>query len=308
MAVDWQQLRREHLGEANLAFLPPSLKLPILPAAVQEFNRLADDPHASLTDLGRVVESDCGLTAQLLRLVNSSALGLRKKASSAQQAIAVLGVRAVRLHLLSAGVQLAMQTHKSKLINMVTFWHTNLERALVARQVAQLLGVDENLAFSASLLHDFLLPVLTNELFDDYLRYSETPESVRRALVDFENETFGWDHARAAAHVLLAWGLPDDLVCAVMLHHQGLALLCSPELGRTAATAVAIAALIPDALHQSRKGLEQLLWLHQNWDEFDLREIADQADQQLHALSPSAGQHFGLRRRLDKFNLSLIER
>uniref|UniRef100_A0A7C4LNT6 HDOD domain-containing protein n=1 Tax=Schlesneria paludicola TaxID=360056 RepID=A0A7C4LNT6_9PLAN len=308
MSVDWKRLRCEHLGEAHPRLLPPSLKLPILPAAVQEFNRLADDPEASLVDLGRVVESDCGLTAQLLRMVNSAALGLKKKASSAQQAIAVLGVRSVRLHLLAAGMQLAMKTHKSKLINMTAFWHTNLERAFVARQVAELLGADENLAFSASLLHDFLLPMLTNELFDDYLRFSETPEDVRRPLVDFEAETFGWDHARASAHVLLAWGLPDDLVCAVLWHHRGLQLLSDVELGRTAAAAVAVAGLVPDPLRQARGGLKHLLWLHEHWPEFDLPRIAEYAAQQLHFLSPAAGQHFTLQRRLEKYTAGLAEK
>lgn len=159
---------------------------------------------------------------------------------------------------------------------------------------------ETDVAFSGSMLQDFLLPVLSNELFDHYLKFAETPEKVRGPLVDFEQSAFGWNHCLATAQVMLSWQFPDDLICAVLLHHGGLAILSDPELGRTAIAAVAVAALMPDPLRQSGDGLSQLQQLQELWPEFDLPAIADSVAAQFAEMAPAAGRHITLQRRLEK--------
>jgi len=300
MSVNWTELRRDLLGEYQADVPPPKIKLPMLPTAVLEFSRKAEDPTATAAELGRIIETDSGLTAELLRYVNSAATGLRTKASTAQQAIVFLGLRLVTLYLLTAGVQRAMKSCRSKLINLQVFWHANLERALFARQVAELLKADGDLAFAGSMLHDFMLPALANERFNDYLRFTRLQESQRRPLVDFERSTFGWDHCSATAQILLAWQFPDELVCATLLHHGGLTVLKDEELGATAVAAIAVAALVPDVLRQSPNGLQQLQQLEAIWPGFDLHAMAAAAADQLIAISPTAREHATLLRRLEK--------
>jgi len=298
MPVNWAELRRALMGERTTV-LPPGVALPRLPDVAVTFARRADDPQVSTAQLGRIIEADAGLTTELLRYVNSSAEP-RDRVRTAQQAITRLSVRASNLFLLSISAQHALKAQKSRLINLQRFWLANLERALVAKHVATLLRTDPDIAFAGSMLSDSLLPVFTDALFSEYLKYAETPERVCRPLVDFERETFGWDHAVATAEALASWRFPDELVCAVLLHHGGLALLSDPDLGRTSVAAVAVAALLPDALRQSRDGLEQLQKLEALWPAFDLAEIADRVAAQFVDLSPHAGQHFTLQRRLEK--------
>ena len=114
------------------------------------------DPNFGPKELGTIVERDSGLTCELMKLVNSSAIGLRTKASSAKQAIALLGVKQTRNFLLTTGVKKTMQSSPSKLINFRSFWTQNLERGLFASKVARLLGTDADLAYSGAMLQDFL--------------------------------------------------------------------------------------------------------------------------------------------------------
>src|SRR5262249_54980139 len=116
-AVNWTKLRHSLIGDRNASVLPPNIPLPMLPQVVLEFSRKAEDPEAGPCELGRIIESDSGLTCELLKYVNSSKFGLKVKASSAQQAITKLGIRASKLFLLTTGVQHAMRSCKSKLIN-----------------------------------------------------------------------------------------------------------------------------------------------------------------------------------------------
>jgi HD-like signal output (HDOD) protein len=298
--MHWSELRLRCLPPAQPQVVPPEIKLPVLPTVVMQFAKLADDPDAAPKDLGQLIETDSTLTCELLRYANSAAFAARNKLSTAQQAIARIGIRAAKMFLLSAGVQQTIRASKSKLINIQNFWLTNLERALLAREIARKLRADADLAYSASLLQDFLLPVLGNELFDTYFPYLQQPEGSRTALIQWEQNRHGWDHPLATAQVLHAWGFPDDLVCCVRLHHEGLRALESPEFGKTAVAAVAIAALIPDPLRQTPDGFEQLLSLDGIWPQFHLAELASTVADELKEITPLAGQHATLSRRLEK--------
>lgn len=304
--VDWTKLRKELIGEGKKSPLPPQIKLPMLPKAVMEFSQKSEDPKATPKELSKIIETDAGISCELLRMVNSSALGLRRKVSSIQQTITLMGIRSTKLFLITTGLKQAMSTNDSKLINLPNFWSTNLERALMAREVARLMKVDPDIAFSAAMLQDFLLPILSKELFDLYLQFTINQDSNPCLINEYERRHFSWDHCEAAANVMLDWSFPDELICTVYLHHEGLKLLTHPELSKTTAAAVAVASLIPDPLRQDPNGLNQLIQLHEAWEEFNLFDMAEQIDTELREESTAASNYLSLKNRLEK-HAALIE-
>ncbi|WP_298866179.1 HDOD domain-containing protein [uncultured Gimesia sp.] len=298
--TDWIKLRKNLIGDGKQSPLPSQIKLPMLPKAVMEFSQKAEDPKSTPKVLSKIIETDAGISCELLRMVNSSTFALRRKVSSIQQTITLLGIRSTKLFLVTTGLKQAMSTSDSKLINLPNFWSTNLERALMARKIAQLMKVDPDVAFSAAMLQDFLLPVLSKELFDFYLQFTINQDSNPYLLKEYERQQFNWDHCAAAANVMLDWSFPDELICCVYLHHEGLKLLTDPELGKTPAAAVAVASLIPDPLRQDPDGLNQLLTLNEAWPEFNLFEFAEQIDIELREESTAARNYLSLKNRLEK--------
>ena len=202
--------------------------------------------------------------------------------------------------LLAAAVQQTMKASRSKLLNIQNLWVTNLERALLAREIARKLKADADLAYCASLLQDCLLPVLSNEMADFYLSYLSQDDGQRIGLVEFEQQHLGWDHTIATAQLLDVWGFSADLICCVRLHHMGLPALQDEVLGRTAAAAVAVAALMPDPLRQTPTGLQQLISLDGIWPQLNLAEVAGRVADGLKELTPLASQHITLERRLER--------
>lgn len=184
--IDWTQKREALLGKTSDPHLLPDIKLPVLPKALTDFSQKADDPACEIPELASIVDSDTGLTCQLLRTVNSSMNGLRHRISSAQHAIASLGIRRVKLELITAALQNSLPAKKLKLINLSTFWNANLERAIFARQIAKLLKADESLAFSSALLVDFLLPILTNDRDKQYVEFLEKQKTESSGICAFE--------------------------------------------------------------------------------------------------------------------------
>lgn len=295
--VDWGQIREEALSHFTLGALPPTLALPALPHAVAQFMDRSKNENVSLRELAGIVETDTGLTLELLKHVNSAFVGLRQKARTAQQALALLGVRQSKLFLISTGAQAAIRARKSKLINQTCFWNTSLQKAMFAREVAKLLKTDTDLAFAGALLSDFLLPVLTNDLFEKYSHFASDRGNQPESICEYETGIFGWDHALAGASLAFRWKLPDELVCCILLHHRGLSLLVDPELGRTAAAAVAVSSLLPDQLRQQYTGLEQLALLDGKWPAFSLMELVEKVDGEHAALNMGVGNDFPLHRR-----------
>lgn len=295
--IDWSGICQEALGNFTVTSLPPTLTLPALPHAVTQFTQKSAEPDVAIKDLGQIIETDTGLTLELLRHVNSAFTGLRNKAKTAQQALSLLGLRQSRTLLIAAGMRAAVQSRQSKLINQACFWNASLQKALFARAVAKLLRADEDLAFSGALLQDYLIPVLTNDLDAAYLEFIQKREQHPASICEFEHSKFGWDHALAGACLALRWKLPEDLVCCILFHHQGLRILTDAKLGRSAVAAVAVAALLPDQLRQCYQGLEQLLLLEQKWPAFKLEALAEQVDREHAEIGMGVRNDFPLIRR-----------
>ncbi len=298
--INWTQARQSLLGNRPASTLPPRVKLPVLPLAVTKFSQKAEEPEASPRELGAIIETDSGLTTELLKYVNSAAMGLAQKASSGAHAIAMLGIRETKLHLMTTALQRMMKKRESKLLNIDNFWAANLERAILAREVARLLRADCDLAFAGGMLQDFLLPAVTNELFPAYYQFTKDQADASVNLVDFERKTFQWDHAETGAHVMFNWGFPDELLCCVLLHHRGLTLLADKQFGRTAAAAIAVSALMPGPLRQVHDGIAQLIRLESAWPQFDLLAIATRVDEQYQLMSPGPPNPFSFLRLCQK--------
>jgi serine/threonine-protein kinase len=294
---DWSALCAEGLSGFKADALPPTLKLPALPDAVTRFVERADQPDVSPRELAGIIETDAGLTMELLRHVNSAFVGLRHQARSVQQALGLLGVRQSKMFIVTTGLQAAVRARKSKLIHQGNFWNASLQKAIFAREVADILGADREVAFAGGLLQDFLLPVVTNDLLTDYLKFAHQRDSQPDQLCEYERTAIGWDHATAAAALAHRWRLPDELVCCLLHHHRGLRVLADPVLKRTPVAAVALSALLPDQLRQERHGLEMLRKLGQKWAAFDLMALAETVDRLQEELGLGVANNFPLSRR-----------
>lgn len=295
--IDWASLREAALANFTLEALPPTLKLPALPHAVTLFMQKSRDESATIAELARIIETDTGLTLELLRHVNSAFTGVRHKIHSVQQAISLLGLRQSTGFIVTTGMQAAVLARRSKLINQSCFWNASLQKALFARETARLLKTDTEVAFAGALLQDYLLPVITTELVDYYVRFVDSRSSQPQLMCDYERQVLGWDHALAGASLAHRWHLPDDLVCCILFHHQGLRILTHPQLGRSPAAAVALSALLPDQLRQHYSGLEQLRLLEGKWGAFSLDELAARVDELHEGLELGVRNDFPLLRR-----------
>ena len=277
----WEDLRQEIFSTATACRLPSQVKLPVVPQAVVRFSHLAEHPEANIAKLAETLETDSSLTTELLRHVNSSAMGLKQRISSVRQAIAAVGIRRSRTLVLTAALKTALGGYSSPLLPAARFQADGLEKALFAREMAKQFGWEFDLAYTGGMLQDLLLPFFTSRNLAGYEQFSAS----RKRLDVFELENFGWNHGAAAARLMHQWGFPNELVLGVFFHHDLDQILAHPRMRDSSMVAVAAAAALPDSLDQSPQGLHALMRLQDEFPEFQFLTAAVAVDTAMAELS-----------------------
>jgi putative nucleotidyltransferase with HDIG domain len=98
-------------------------------------------------------------------------------------------------------------------------WKHSVTTAVAAQLIASKVGDDQNVAFTAGLLHDIGKVILSNALEHTYAKLVEETEINQTALLETEKKLLGVHHAEIGGRLLARWKFPAPLVAAVWFHH-----------------------------------------------------------------------------------------
>lgn len=225
-------------------------QLPALPQSAIRLLELSQNPDNGPNEFALPIESDPGLTGQVLRFVNSSYFGFSREIASIKLAITLVGIRTIKNFALWSAVFSLMPNPKCGPFNLKSMWQDSLRRGLFARAMGKAMGMKEDAEelFSAALLQDMAVPLLSKELPEEYSKLLEVRQLGRR-LSDLEQEMFGWNHAEAAGMMARSWRLPDSFAKLAETHTQ-LDALVENSGNNNSCLAVAISAVLPSAVDE----------------------------------------------------------
>ena len=194
---------------------------PSIPSAAAKILSLLDDPDTSAQEIGEILRYDPGLTANILKLTNSSYFGLPSKVGSVNQALVLLGWKKLAQLIVSACASAVMvKPVPGYDLQPGELWRHSIAVSVVAEGLSRELGitgVDE--IFTAALLHDVGKLVL-----GDFIRQNTSSvddESLQAVSFEkVERRLFGTDHAEIGAQILTGWSFPKSIVAAVRWHHD----------------------------------------------------------------------------------------
>lgn len=195
---------------------------------------LARNPAENFDDIIQVVETDPGLTANFLKLCNSSYFGLPKKIDSVRRGIILLGVGQIIKIIwanLSTLSPLFHEEHEGYQLDYGELWEHCVSTAIISQMLLKKAGRREDpLLFTAALLHDIGKIVL-----DQYIQQhsNEFRSLCDRSVLGYpqiEKAYFGIDHAELGGKIAEKWNFPEDLQRAIKNHHNFLVLPKPSEL------------------------------------------------------------------------------
>lgn len=207
--------------------------LPALPAVVTELLVSFDNEDADIAALTQRIACDQALAARLLRVANSSFYGLQTRVSTINEALVVLGFRAVRSMVIAMGVSGAFRAGQCHGFEVQPHIRHGIGVGLAARVLALETRHNPEIAFTGGILHDIGKLVLASCFASQYSQALAYREQHDCLLVVAERDVLGMDHAEVGGLLADAWHFPPALRAALADHH-----------GPAAATAASPADLI----------------------------------------------------------------
>lgn len=193
-----------------------------LPEIHTRLNRKLEDPSASNIQIADIVQLDAGLSASLLRIVNSAFYGFPSSISTISQAISIIGRTELADLVLGQSVMNVFNKLKINKKALNKHWHHSLLCGLVARQMAKTIENCEQSPeslFVAGLLHDIGKLVIWNEMPEESGQLIENIGSSSAEYLQAESKTFGFGHTDVGAELLNSWKLPEMLIETARQHH-----------------------------------------------------------------------------------------
>lgn len=220
-------------------------QLPALPHSAITLLQLSQNPENGPSQFATPIEADPGLLGQVLKFVNSAYFGFAREIGSVQQALTLVGVRAITNFALWSAVFSLVPNPKFGAFDLKSLWQDSLRRGIFARELGRRLKLhnSEDL-FAGALLQDMAIPLLLKELPTEYDVLLEVRETNNLRLSSLERVRFGWDHAEAAGVLARKWNLPEEFATLMESHTQLDELLATGTDVRGRAS-VALAALLP---------------------------------------------------------------
>lgn len=194
-------------------------QLPSLPTAVSQLLASFASEEVDVEQISRQIARDQGLTARVLRVANSSFYGLQSKVGTINEAVVVLGFRAVRSMVMAVGMNGAFRVDQCAGFDAQSYLRHGVGVGLAARALAPLGGQNAELAFTGGLLHDIGQLVLASNFAAQYAFALDYRKKHDCPLVVAERDILGLDHAEVGGLLAEAWRFPDSLYQAVAEHH-----------------------------------------------------------------------------------------
>ena len=190
-------------------------RLPVYPTAAMQLYRMLCRDEFDLNAATEAASMDQVIAGRLIDAANSAYYHPRERIRTLERAILYIGTNDARRLLLATSIQPLFSSARLK-----TLWSHALEAAQVAEMIAaSSRNIDPVEAFLAGLLHDIgklaicQLPQGVLTAIDRLIHRGCQPTVV-------ETVVCGFDHARAAEHVLRKWKFADDMVEGIRHHHQ----------------------------------------------------------------------------------------
>lgn len=198
-------------------------RLPSLPSLYVDIIEKLQNPETVIRDIAKIIARDIGMTAKLLKLVNSAFFGLSQRVADLNEAVAYLGLNTIRTLVLCLNTFSQYEGLAMPGMSVDSLWWHSLETGSLAKRISLMeeagrQQVEES--FVGGMLHDAGKIVLASNFRQEYARVLDLARTNSMEITTAEIQVFGSHHAAVGGYLLSLWGLPVPVVEAIAFHHQ----------------------------------------------------------------------------------------
>ncbi len=203
------------------AIISQEVQLASFPDIYFHIMEVLNNPRSSASHAAEVVSKDVGLSAKLLKLVNSPLYGFPSKIDTIQRAVTLVGSNELSMLALGVSVVQYFSDMPEDFIDMESFWKHSIACGIFAKIIAgQTYGLSEERFFIGGLIHDLGRLVLIKNSPGTAVRIFHQARQENQVTQHVEQELLGYDHAFLARLILNQWKFPDSLAQMIGNHHS----------------------------------------------------------------------------------------
>jgi HD-like signal output (HDOD) protein len=200
-----------------------------LPLIYTRINEAINNPNMSMAEISRIIGEDSGLSARILRIVNSAFYSFPTEVETVARAVAIVGTQQLRALALATSVMQVFRGIPQEMVDMESFWRHSIACGLAAKVLAGYRrDTNPEFFFTAGIVHDIgrlIIFVKASQKAREALFQSKRESTL---LYASEQEILGFDHAAVGRALAQAWKLSPRLEEVVACHHTPTAAVRYP--------------------------------------------------------------------------------
>ena len=206
------------LNAEQLKRVLQGISIPPQPQVMVDLHMEQAMPEPDMSRIAQIISQDVGLSAAVLKFVNSAYYGLPRKISSIQQAVMMLGINSISN--IVNGLAVKSELSDGAIEELHNFWDNAMDVASVCSSIANQIGFKyQDECYALGLFHNAGVPLMMSR-FDDYKNVLEQGyQTFNFELTDLENKAFRTNHSVVGYYLAKSWALPKAC-CYVIAHHH----------------------------------------------------------------------------------------
>jgi len=199
------------------AIINSTFDLPPMPLVANRIVSLTSDPNTDAKILERAILADQALTANILRIANSSFYGCIRSINSIASAIVLIGFKGIKTLVVAASLK---SFYRRVDLTEKMLWEHSIGAAITAHLLSKKLDCYTEEAFVGGLIHDIGKSILNNQKNEIFAEIMQTSYNNELPFVEIEKEFLGFTHAELGGLIIRKWNLSTTLEEAVTYHHN----------------------------------------------------------------------------------------
>jgi len=207
------------LDEEKMSAVISGFQVPVKPEILSQIQLLMDEEVPSIEDVSTLISSDVGLSAAILKIINSPFYGMNRRISEIKQAVMMLGLKTINGLVTALLLKASFKGDAS--ISLERFWDDAQDVAnamtFIGNKIKNELPVD--MLYTIGLFQNCGIPLLALK----YADYKEVLVEANRQGVNstkLEEARYRTNHAVIGYYVANSWHLPKDICLLILQHHE----------------------------------------------------------------------------------------
>lgn len=217
------QLNKILTGDDLRTMVVQLRSIPSLPSLYNDLVAEVAKPEPSMNRISSIIETDIGMTAKVMQMVNSAFFGSPRRVESVFMATSMLGLDTIKALVIAASVFGSFDKNAVSWFDIEDIEN----RSMLCSQIAKLIATSEQLdkyqighAMFCGLLHDIGRIVLASSLKSIYRTIATNAAKQGCDLCELERAAFKTTHTEIGGYLLALWGFPNEIVEGTVYHHS----------------------------------------------------------------------------------------